>query len=98
MSDSFVTSSWSVACQAPLSMELSRQEYWSRLPFSSPGDPPDPGVEPVSLVPPALAGRFFTTGPTGKPDPYGRGVIHDLQINLLLMTYSLYPLLRSHQF
>ena len=45
---------------APLSMELSRQEYWSGLPFPSPGDCPNPGIEPVSL---ALAGIFFTTEP-----------------------------------
>ena len=36
---------WTVACQAPLSMEFSRQEYWRGLPLSSPGDPPDPGIE-----------------------------------------------------
>ena len=47
---------------------ICRQEYWSRLPFSSPGDPPDPEIELTSLVPPALPGGFFTTGSTGKPD------------------------------
>ena len=52
--------------QAPLSMEFSRHEYWSGLPFS-PGDLPDLGIEPASLVSPALAGGFFTTGPPGKP-------------------------------
>ena len=51
---------WTIAHQAPLSMEFSRQEYWSRLPFPSPGDLPDPGIEHTSLVPPALAGGFFT--------------------------------------
>ena len=56
-----------VVCQAPLSMEFSRQEYWSRLPFPTPEDLPDPGMEPTSLVPPALAGGFFTTVPPGKP-------------------------------
>ena len=45
-------------------MGFPRQEDWSELPFSSPGDHPDPGMEPVS---PALAGRFFTTEPPGKP-------------------------------
>ena len=55
---------WTVAHQAPLSMEFPRQEYWNRLPFSSPGDLPDPGIE---LTSPALAGRFFTTEPPGKP-------------------------------
>ena len=51
---------WAVARQAPLSVGFPRQEYWSGLPFSSPGDLPDPGIEPVSLVSPALAGGFFT--------------------------------------
>ena len=49
-------------CQASLSMEFSRQEYWSGLPFPPPGDIPDPGIEPMSLVSPAMAG-FFTTAP-----------------------------------
>ena len=52
---------WTVACQAPLSMEFSRQEYRSGQPFSTPGNLPDPGIEPVSLVSSALAGGFFTT-------------------------------------
>ena len=51
---------WTVARQAPLSMGFSRQEYWSGLPFPSPGDLPDPGIKPVSLASPVLAGRFFT--------------------------------------
>ena len=51
---------WTVACQAPLSIGFSRQEYWSGLLFSPPGDPPDPGIELVFLKSPALAGRFFT--------------------------------------
>jgi len=46
-------------------MEFSCQQYGSGLPFPSPGDLPDPGIEPVSLVSPALAGRFFTTVPPG---------------------------------
>ena len=58
---------WTVACQAPLSMGLSRQEYWSGLPFSAPGNLPSPGIEPMSPVSPALAGRFFNTVPPGKP-------------------------------
>ena len=57
---------WTVAHKAPLSMRFSRQEYWSRLPFPSPGDIPDPEIKPAS---PALAGRFFTTEPPGKPPP-----------------------------
>ena len=55
--------SWTVAFQAPLSMGFSRQEYWSGLPCP-PGDLPDPGTEPTSLMSPALAGRFFTTSTT----------------------------------
>ena len=53
-----------VAPQAPLSMGFSSQEYWGGLPFPSPGDLPDPGIEPVSLMSPELAGRFFTTSTT----------------------------------
>ena len=64
MSDSVTP--WIVACQAPLSMEFYRQEYWSRLPFPTPGGLPDPGIEPTSLASPALAGGFFTTEPPGK--------------------------------
>ena len=58
----FVTP-WPIACQAPLSMEFSRQEYWSGLPFPTPGNLPDRGVEPVSPASPALAGKFSTTLP-----------------------------------
>ena len=56
----FVTP-WTLARQAPLSMEFSRQAYWSGLPFSSPGDLPNPGIKPMS---PALVGRFFITRAT----------------------------------
>ena len=61
----FVTS-WTVALQAPLSIEFSKQEYWSGLPYPPPGDLPAPGVEPVSLMFLALAGGFFTTSTTWK--------------------------------
>ncbi|ELR59616.1 hypothetical protein M91_15039, partial [Bos mutus] len=50
--------------QVPMPMEFSRQEYWSGVPFPTPGDLPNPGSEPVSLASPALAGRFFTTSAT----------------------------------
>ena len=56
-----VATSWRVACQAPLSMEFSRQEYQSRLPFPTLWYLRDPGIETTSLVSPALAGKFFTT-------------------------------------
>ena len=52
---------WNIACQAPLSMEFPRQEYWSKLSFPSPGDLPQPGIEPASLASPALASGFFTS-------------------------------------
>ena len=52
---------WTIARQAPLSMDSSRQESQSGLPFPSPGDLPHPGIKPMSLMSPALAGRFFTT-------------------------------------
>ena len=54
---------WTVARQAPLSLAFPRQEYWNGLPFPSPGDLPNPGIEPTSPVSPALAGRFFITVP-----------------------------------
>ena len=57
---------WTVACLAPLSMEFSRQEYWSGLPFPSLGDHLDPGVKLTSLASLALAGGFFTTASPGK--------------------------------
>ena len=57
---------WTVACQTPLSMGLSQQEYWSGLLFPTPGDLPDPGIKPVSSVAPTLTSGFFTTEPPGK--------------------------------
>ena len=59
----FVTP-WTVARQAPLSMGFSRQEYWSGLPFPSPGDRPNPGIEPGS---PALQADVLSSEPPGKP-------------------------------
>ena len=66
MSDSFATP-WTVARQAPLSMGFLRQEYWGGLPFTPPGNLPDPETEPRS---PQWAGGFFTTEPPGKPHEY----------------------------
>ena len=57
-------SPWTVVCQVPLSMGFPRQEYWSRLPFPSPGNLLNPEIKPVS---PALASGFFTAEPPGKP-------------------------------
>ena len=57
---------WTVALQAPLSMEFPRQEYWGGLLFPAPGDLLDPGIEPSSLASPALTGGPLTTGPPGN--------------------------------
>ena len=56
------------ARQAPLSMEFSRQEYWSMLSFPTPENLPNPGIKPTSLAAPALAGRLFITALPGKPN------------------------------
>ena len=62
---------WTAACQRPLSRGFSRQEYWSGLPFPSPGDLPDPGIKPASPLSPELAGGFLTIELPGKPsDPH----------------------------
>ena len=60
---------WTIVCQVLQSMGFSRQEYWRGLPFPTPGDLPDPGMEPMSFAPLALASRFLTTVPPGKPLP-----------------------------
>ena len=62
MSDSFLTL-WTVAHQGPLSMQFARQGYWNGFPFPSPGDLPNPEIEPMSL---ALVDRFFTSEQPGK--------------------------------
>ena len=79
---------WTVACQGPLPMEFSRQEYWGRLPFLTPEDLPDPGIKPTSLASPAMAGGFFTTSTTWEACynikiiliPIILVLIHDLHI------------------
>ena len=58
---------WTATCQAPLSMGFFRQEYWSGLPVPSPGDLPDPGLEPETPMSPARTGGFSTTEPPEKP-------------------------------
>ena len=68
---------WTVAHQVPLSMGFSRQEYWSGLP--PPRDLPNPEIEPISPVSPALAGEFFTTGATWD---YIIGIITPLKWSL----------------
>ena len=81
----FVTP-WTVAHQAPLCMEFSRKEYWSGLPFPSPGDLPNAGIEPSCPGSPALAGGFFTVPPE-KPyilykSPLKKGF--EMKLELLL--------------
>ena len=66
----FVTP-WTVAHQAPLSMGFSRQEYWSGLPFPSPGDLPNPGIEPRSHT---LQADTLTSEPPGKPNICGEAL------------------------
>ena len=61
---SLFSTPWTVTHEAPLSMEFSRQEYWNRLPFLSPGDLPDPGVKPRS---PELQADSLLSEPPGKP-------------------------------
>ena len=65
--DQLFATLWTVVCQAPLSMRFSRQEYWSGLPFPPPGDCPDSGIEPASLMSPAMAGGFFTMSTAWGP-------------------------------
>ena len=62
----FVVTLWTVARQAPLSTEFSRQEYQSGLPYLPPGDLPNPGIKPISLMSPELADGFFTTSTTSE--------------------------------
>ena len=66
MSDPSATS-WIVACQDPLSIGFSRQEYWSGLPFPSPGNLPSIGIEPLSPMSPALQADSLPTQPSGNP-------------------------------
>ena len=62
----FFGNPWTVHHWAPLFMEFSRQEYWRGLPFPTPGNLPNAGIEPMSLTSPAFAGRFFTTEPPSR--------------------------------
>ena len=80
---------WTVACQSPLSMEFSRQEYWSGLPSYSRGSS-NSGIKPSSRMPPALAGGFFTTSATWKAHKSMLISIYNLRISgpsLILMLY-----------
>ena len=86
-----------VAHQTLLSMEFFRQEYKSRLSFPPPGDLPDLGTEPASLMSPASAGRFSTTLPPGKPFSFSCSTFYPASIHsqhsslyeIVLFMYSL---------
>ena len=83
---------WATACQAPLSMGFSRQEYLSGLPCPAPGDLPDPGIEPESLTYPALASRFFTTSTTWEPKVLSLPQAHlTIPYFLVLLSSSFQP-------
>ena len=69
---------WTVACQAPLAMRFSGQEYWSGLPCSSPGDLPEPGIKPLS---PALQADSLLSEPLGKPQDYKEGLHKFIDVN-----------------
>ena len=81
---------WTVAYLAPQSMSFSRQEYWSGLPFPTPGDLPNPGIEPASLVSPALAGGFFTTASPGKQEGCSPAIKYfSLEMTYVISTHRL---------
>ena len=80
---------WTVAHQAPLSMEFSRQEYWSGLPFPSPGDLSDPGIEPGS---PTLQADTLPSEPQGKPILAFTGELFHFVIFLFLAVAFSFPL------
>ena len=83
---------WTVARQAPLSMGFSRQEYCSGLPCPPPGDLPDPGIEPMSLMSPSLAGMLFTTGITWEAPNRGTAISSVTQHNDSSREYVRIPL------
>ena len=77
------TTLWTVTRQAPLSMQFSRQGYWSGLPCPPPGDLLNPGIKPTSPMPPALAGGFFTTSAIWE----AHGCLHEsVQFFILLVS------------
>ena len=75
---------WNIVCQTPLSVGFPRQEYWSGLSFPSPGDLLNPGIKPMSLMPPVLAGRFLA--PPGKRFPVERYFI-DSSVIVKILKY-----------
>ena len=83
---------WAVAHQAPLSLGFSRQEYWSGMPCPPLGDLSDPGIKPMSLVFPALAGKLFTTSTTWEAQKKNRqNQSTEVEVRLIL-TFRRYRL------
>ena len=79
---------WTVVCQAPLSMEFFRREYFSGLPFPLPGDLPNPRIKPMSPASPASAGGFSITMPPGKPNIIHKENLFKLSISMLFISYN----------
>ena len=73
---------WTVAWQAPLAIEFSRQEYWSGLSCPPPGDLPDPGIDPTSLTSPALAGGFFATSATWEDTEHNLAICFIIKMDV----------------
>ena len=92
---SYSATPWAVACQSPLCMEFSGQEYWSGLPFPPPGNLPDPGIKPKSLVSPALVGDSL---PLGKPQMYLLTISYYVFLHLSISNchYLLQPIVISY--
>ena len=74
---------WTLARQAPLPMEFSRQEYWSGLPVPPLGDLPNPDIEPKSLMSPAMAGGLFTTSTTWEAHGHADQILNCPNCNTL---------------
>ena len=85
---------WTVACQTPVSMGFSRQEYWSGLPCPAPGDPPHPRIKPALLMSPALAAGslpLMSSGkPTGNVKPFYKFLTEHLMFCVLLLFLAFY--------
>ena len=80
-----------LACQAPLSMEVSVEEYWNRLPFPSPGDLPDPGIEPESLEPPTLEADSLPLSHLGRSKfPYMLKINTNVHVCVCVKTFVLF--------
>ena len=82
---------WSIVCEAPLPTGFSRQGYWSGFLFPSPGDAPDAGIEPTTLMSPGLAGRFLTTSITWEAHTLDYAQFFELSKNRTKIMFSRSP-------